>query len=151
MNFSGRSVAAANRVIEIDDVLEPMMRAGLEHRAQLGERLALELFVFGHRLDHQIAVGELLEVRRGLDLLERGLALFFGDALARHLPCHVAVDGGQPFLDAIVGHVVERDVEAGERTHVGNAGPHLSSADHPDLANIVRHVVPVPASLLAHL
>ena len=54
-------------------------------------------------------------------------------------------------LDAILGHVVERDVEAGERAHVGDAGPHLAGADDPDSCEYRAACCPVPAGLLADL
>ena len=73
MNFSGRSVAAASRVIEIDEVLVATSASGFSDRAELGEDLALDLFLLGRRLDHQIAVGETVVAFGGADALERRL------------------------------------------------------------------------------
>ena len=95
MNFSGRSVEAASRVIEIDDVLVPTIASRLQRRAELGEDLALDVFLLGRRLDHEIAVAELVERLGRADALERRLAVVLGDALAADLPRHVAVDGGE--------------------------------------------------------
>ena len=60
MKRSGRSVIAASRVIEIDEVLLAMIASGRRLRQQAGEDLALELLVLGRRLDHQLAVAELV-------------------------------------------------------------------------------------------
>ena len=58
MNFSGRSVEAASRVIEIDEVLLATIASRLQRRAEIGEDLALDLFLLGRGLDHEIAVGK---------------------------------------------------------------------------------------------
>ncbi len=75
MKRSGRSVAAASRVIEIDEVLEARIASGFSDRADLGENLALELFFLGRRLDHQVASGHRVVFFRRLDAAERILAL----------------------------------------------------------------------------
>ena len=113
-------------------------RVRLEHGTDLGQRLALDVLAFGHRLDHQIAVGELVDLA-GVDVLERGLALVLGDALAANLPRHVAVDGGERGLQPVVGNVVEDDVDAGERADMRDAAAHLPGADDADLLNFMRH------------
>ncbi len=61
MKRSGRSVLAASRVIEIDDVLEAIERLRLQDRADVVEDLALDLFLLGRGLDHEIAIGETVE------------------------------------------------------------------------------------------
>ena len=61
MNFSGRSVVAASRVIEIEDVLVPMIASGFRCGTQVGENLALDLFLLGGQLDDEIAVAKLVE------------------------------------------------------------------------------------------
>ena len=51
-------MAAASRVIEIDEVLEAMIGSGFSTGAEIMEDLALDLLVLGRGLDHQIAVGQ---------------------------------------------------------------------------------------------
>ena len=75
MKRSGRSVGAASRVIEIDEVLVARMRLRLEHRADLPEDLALDRLVLGGRLDDEIGLGQVLDVRRRGDAPQRGLAV----------------------------------------------------------------------------
>ena len=57
MNRSGRSVTEASRVIEIDDVLEASSVVRLQRGAERREDLALDGFVLGRGLDHEVAVG----------------------------------------------------------------------------------------------
>ena len=61
MNFSGRSVDDASRVIEIDDVLVPTIGLGLERGAKRREDLPLDLLLLGRRLDDKVAVTEVVE------------------------------------------------------------------------------------------
>ena len=65
MKRSGRSVTAASRVIEIDEVLLARIAPGCRLGSRLREDLALDLLVLGRRLDHQIAVGEQLAALAG--------------------------------------------------------------------------------------
>ena len=65
MKRSGRSVAAASRVIEIDDVLVPTIASGLSIGQSSAKIVALDVFLLGRRLDDEVAVAERLEcVRR---------------------------------------------------------------------------------------
>ena len=64
MNRSGRSVAEASRVIEIEEVLEASSVPGAKVRLQLLEDRLLDLFVLGRRLDGQVRVADLRQVRR---------------------------------------------------------------------------------------
>ena len=67
MKRSGRSVCAASRVIEIDEVLVARIASGLRMRAELRKDLALDGLVLGRRLDHQVGAGQALHVRRCRD------------------------------------------------------------------------------------
>ena len=58
MNFSGRSVAAPSRVIEIDEVLEASMQYGFRCGVSALEDRALDVFLLGRRLDHQVGLAE---------------------------------------------------------------------------------------------
>ncbi len=93
MKRSGRSVEAASRVIEIDEVLVARMASGFSAGAQVGEDLALDLFLLGRGLDHQIATGKRVVFLRRLDAGQRALAVLVADRLLADLPGHVAVDG----------------------------------------------------------
>src|SRR5262245_16989524 len=69
-------------------------RGGFKDRAKLRERLALDFLILRNRLDHNVAIGELVEARRRLDVLEPSLALLLRDTITAYLPCHIAVDRG---------------------------------------------------------
>src|SRR5262245_59168916 len=143
--------------MDADEALRPVGRGGeprnrdrrriatddgvrLEQRADAGEDRALDLFLLGRSLDDEIAIAEGLERLRRYDAFKRGLPFFLCNALATHLPRHVAVDGRNPGLHPIGGEVVELDVESGERADMRDAGTHLTRPDHADLANMKRHV-----------
>jgi hypothetical protein len=78
MKRSGRSVVEARRVIEIDEVLEARIASGLRTGQTDCEDLALDLLVLGGGLDDEIAVGEVVELRR-LDPEQRLLAVLLGN------------------------------------------------------------------------
>src|SRR5215471_1142457 len=82
-----------------------------------------------------IAIAQGFERLRRRDAFECSLPLFLCDALAAHLPRHVAVNRRNPGLDPVGGKVVELDVESGERADMGDAVTHLSRPDHADLAD----------------
>src|SRR5215468_9616905 len=94
MKRSGRSVDDAKRVIEIDEVLEPMIASGLS----TGQTLAK---IVRFTSSFSVAAAEGLEAVRRRDAFERRLAFLLGDALAADLARHVAVDGGDPGLHPI--------------------------------------------------
>ena len=140
MNFSGRSVDAASRVIEIDELLEATMASGFRG-AQIVEYLALGLFLFDRRLDHEIAVGKTVERVGGRDPLQRLLALVVGDGLLRDLARQIAIDGCHRRLEAIGRNVVENHVHSGESRHMRDAVAHLARPDHADFPDHCRHLV----------
>ena len=74
-------------------------RLGIEHRAELGEDLALDRLVLGGRLDDHVGLGEPFHRLRCLDLRHRGLAHGIVHLSRRDLAGEVAADGGDPGLD----------------------------------------------------
>ena len=64
ITFSGREVAAARRVIEIELVLVARMVGRRAQAVEVGEHLGLDLQPLDHRLDHEVGVGEGREVAR---------------------------------------------------------------------------------------
>ena len=71
MNFSGRSVAAPSRVIEIDEVLDAIMQAGFRCGISVLEDRLLHVLLLGRRLDHQVALAERGVVGAGRDARQR--------------------------------------------------------------------------------
>ena len=140
MNRSGLDVTEARRVIEIEDVFEATMASGLRNERSAGEDLALDLFVLGSRLDHQIAVAELVESRGDVDALEDRLALRFVHLPPRHLARQVAIDGRERGVDALLGDVVEGDVQSRLSRDLGDAGAHLPGADDADRLYVECHI-----------
>ena len=75
MNLPGRSVAAASRVIEIDEVLVAMIASGFSCGHELLEDLALDLLLLGRRLDDDVAIAEQRVIGAGRDALSAPLSL----------------------------------------------------------------------------
>src|SRR4029079_8903157 len=147
-----------NRIHEVnaDELLRPVGRGGkprdrnrrgvardqsfwLQRRAKLGEYLALDVFLLGRRLDHQIAIGETVVVLSGADALESGGLLVLGNALAGDLARHVAVDRGECLFQARRRNVVDHNRNPGQRADMSDTVAHLARADDADLANALRH------------
>ena len=67
MNFSGRSVRLASRVIEIDEVFEVRIVVRLQVRQQVLEDRLLDRLAFGRGLDDQVALAQIGQLQRGRD------------------------------------------------------------------------------------
>ena len=138
MKRSGRSVAEARRVIEIDEVLEAMIASGFSERTELGENLALDLLILGRGLDDEVAVGEILEAsRRSLMRASAGACARLRVIWLRARPGagQVAVDRGDRRLDALLGNVVHARRRSRQRADLRDAVAHLARADDADFAN----------------
>ena len=138
MKRSGRSVPAARRVIEIDEVLVAISASGGRCRIEPLEDLALDRLVLGRRLDHQVAVARTARSRcrcairasaaPALVLAERRLLRRAG---ARWLSIRSSAPSSCSWLRSSEAHL-----EAGERADMGDAAAHLAGADHADAADL---------------
>ena len=133
MNFSGRSVEAASRVIEIEEVLVPTIASGFRPGQRSAKILRLTSSFSEADSMTRSQSPSLSSVSAGEMRVERGLAVFLGDQLARDLPRQIAVDGREPGIDAVGRDVVEQNVHSGKCDHMRNAVTHLTGADDPDL------------------
>ena len=132
MKRSGRSVTAASRVIEIEEVLLARIAPGLQMRQKAGEDLALELLVLGRRLDHQVAVAELVETLAGADLATAPSPCPLGERALLHLPAEEVVDPAHRRVERLARDVGQPDLEARLGRHLRDAAAHLAGADHAD-------------------
>ena len=99
----------------------------------------LDGLVLDDRLDHQLAVGQVGQVGGERQLGQRRVALALGelaraDAALQRLGDAVAARGDQR-----LGRLVDHDVDAGARGHLGDAGAHLSGADDAHPFESARH------------
>ena len=92
MKFSGRSVAAASRVMEMDEVLVAISAVVADALAQVLENLLLDRFVFRRRLDHQVAVFEVVHALGDANARQGRLDLVFADDALVGLALHVLFD-----------------------------------------------------------
>ena len=129
MNASGRRVAAARRVIEIEDVFDARIASGLQAASRLPEEVLLDGLVLDDRLDDRVHAGQRLEPRRRRDAPERR-GLLVGRALAPgDLALQVLLDPGPGLFEEALFDVHERDGQAGGRRDVRDAAAHLPAAD----------------------
>ena len=118
----GLSVAAASRVIEIDEVLVETMAFGLRKghsatkilRLTVSSSVAASITRSASLVAHGFGIG---------DARERLALVVLADLAGRDLAGEVPVDGPDRRIDLVLGDVVERDVIAGERDDMGDAAP----------------------------
>ena len=129
---------AARRVIEIDDVLVASNASALSvwHSSVKICRLTPSSSAADSMIRSQSA-RSFQAVHAG-DVFERRLAGVLGDAVGFHLPGHVAVDGGKPGLDTLLGDVAQLNVIARECAHMGDTVAHLAGADDAYFTNFHR-------------
>ena len=123
-------------MIEIDEVLVPMIALSLStgHSAARILRLTSSFSTAVSTMKSHSASPS--SPGAGTIRAERRLALALADRVLGDLARHVAVDGGDAGLDAVFRHVVERDLEAGERAYMGDAAAHLTGADDAYPVNV---------------
>ena len=109
MKRSGRSVAAASRVIEIDEVLQAMIAAGFSCGTSF---LKISRLTSSFSVAASITMSQSPKhavIRRRCDARQRRLLVVLGDAAARDLARQVAVD--------VVDRALERlGVDVGQLT-----------------------------------
>jgi hypothetical protein len=133
MNRSGRSVTEASRVMEIEDVLDAMIASGFNagQSSRKIDRFSSSLSV--------VAIRECGILCRRLDPLQCCCARSIVETVAFDIPRHRMVDIRDGFLDALLGNIVQADVEADDRADLRNAFAHLARADHPYFADFGAH------------
>ena len=93
------------------------------------------LTCFGYRFDDQIAIGQ---GRISVDEdqpAEHRLALVLGHLVARHTALQDLSDGLLGGFRALHGEIENNRLDARACAHMGDAGAHLSGADHGDFFN----------------
>ena len=135
---SGRSVAAASRVIEIDEVFEATTAVGLRcwHSSWKILRLTCSSSVATSMTRSQ-SPSSLNDGAKAM----RPIAFVFGfvcDQAARDLPRHIAVDGRHGLVVTLLGQVVDADVVSRQRHDMGDTVAHRASADDADPLEVGR-------------
>ena len=116
-----------------------------QHLVEHLEDLGLDLLVLHDGLDHQVAVGELAEVRGEGEAVERRVALLLGDLAALGGLAQGVGQPGPAQLQRLAGGLGDPHVQPGPGTHLGDARAHLAAAHHSDVTDVARRPV------LAHL
>ena len=133
MNRSTRFVAVIISVITSDDVLLAKIAVGLHDFVDGRVRLALDLEVFGYRLDDDVAVGQIVEFcTYAFSRLKRFAALFrrqcsFLDKFAKRL-----FDAGHSLFQNSSATSYDDSRISGSRGHLRDARPHQPTTQHAD-------------------
>ena len=130
MKRSGRSVAVASLVIEIDEVLVAIMPREFSDAAEILQDLQLQLLILGRRLDRKIAICQFGLVGRSEDATERHFTVGRGHLLLLDQALQARADGGKPALDRCVCDIRHHHLQAGRRTDLGNPVAHRARPDH---------------------
>ena len=131
----GSAAPAASAVTGREEVLVASTTSGPHTSRQLREQSVLELHGLRRGLDHQLAVGKLRDVRRGVHALQRQLGVAAGPAAALHALLEAGADRRQSPLECLGKRVVQMRLVAGERGDLGDSGAHRAGADDSDRAN----------------
>ena len=126
---SGRAVTAAIWVTGIARRVRRQDRAVLAELVQRPEHLVLDLELLEHRLDHDVRVGDDVEIGGRGDPAERRLDVGLGDLLLLRELGQRGLDPVQPRVQRRLIEVADRHVPAGLRGHLRDAGTHQSGAD----------------------
>ena len=132
MNRSGRSVAEASRVIEIDEVLEassvPLPRCGAS-AAKIDFLISSSSVAASMTRSAAPICWQALD---GLDAAERRLhrrSSMMPRATWRDMLCSMTLQAG---VDPLAADVVQHDLVAGQGADMGDARAHLARADDAD-------------------
>jgi hypothetical protein len=92
MNFSGRSVRLARRVIEIDEVFEVRIVSGFRCGSRSSKIACLDRLPFGRGLDDQVRRPQIGQLQGGANPPHRLGFRVLGDLAAPDLPAEVPFD-----------------------------------------------------------
>ena len=138
---SGCFIAAAMAVTDSEEVLVTSVAVGATTASRSVEELALDLQVFDHGLDHQVAAGERLDRLDRMDPSRQRIALS-GIELAflmQLLP--LGEDRVSPSRCGAFETVEQQNLAAGLRSDLCNAAPHGASADHTYVGKVHSHLI----------
>src|SRR4029450_279748 len=110
---------------------------------ELGEDLPLQLQVLEGGLDHEIAVGQIRQLRGQRQALRRATAFTLGQPSFLHAAVEVPLDRGATALRKLLADLAPDSVESGLHAHLRDTRAHRSQADDTDL--LKRHAASLRA------
>ncbi len=115
---------------------------------EFGKDLALNGVVLDDRLDDQLTIGQIGKAGGKAQLVQCRGALALGDLADAHAALQRLGDARLARSGQRLGGLVDDDVDAGPGGHLGDAGAHLSRADHAYSFDWIAHFI-TPFVLLA--
>ena len=113
-------------------VVEARTAPGFDDLVERGEQRLLDREVLDHRLDDEVAVRELVELRRAGDPAERGGLVVLGGLAALHRLVEGLLERADHLGDLVVAARAEDHVVPGLRADLDDAGRHGAGADDTD-------------------
>ncbi len=98
--------------------------------ADIAENGFLEFAPFGGRLDGEIHILEPADIGGVDDAVHRLVHFGLGDQVPCQLAIQVAPDGLSRRIKRVLGNIVEHNIVARQRAHMGNTIAHLARADN---------------------
>ena len=98
----------------------------------------LQALIFGHRLDHQITLGESRVIGGGGEVEAGIFPILGGHAAAINPALHVAFDHFQRVVQGVLADISQHHRKAGGGKDLGDATAHLATTDHPHAADFRR-------------
>src|SRR5882724_2921006 len=110
---------------------------------ELGEDLLLDLQPLDHRLDHQLRLGQGLNLPRRLHSGEGGIAGRGVELALLDQPPEALADLGHAARQGVRDHVDQHHVIASLRRHLGDAVPHRPRSHHSDCPDLGQVYTPL--------
>ena len=121
-------------------------------RIELPEVVELDLELFGDRFDHDVAIGEGVELGRAVDERDRRFHLVLGHLAALHGLRQRLLDRSQRLGHTLLAARAQHDAVPALGRNLRDPVRHRSRPEHADLADVrrscVRDVAPVAPGLL---
>ena len=127
------------RVTEIDEVLVAENRVGAADAVEVGDHRLLDVEPLENRLDHDVAVGEIVDLGGRRDAGERRVLVGGRDLAARGEPLEALLDRPHAAADRRFADVLKPHRIARRREGLRDPRPHRPGAHHADFLDAFDH------------
>ena len=118
-----------------DDVFEAKIASGLTVSSSAPHTSPLDVEALDDGLDHEVAIGQVLEPRGPGEPGEGAVTVVRGELAPLHPPVEELLDALPALGQLVVVGLPDDRVEAGLCAHLGDSGPHQPTPDHADASN----------------
>ena len=137
---AGRDVATEISVTDSDEVLVARIARGGQDLVEPGQGVLLEVEVLGHRLDDEVALGQVVQRGAQRDPRVDLGGLLVGELAALDRPSDRRVEVAAAPGDGVVADLDADHRDPAAREDLDDAGPHGAQSDDPDGVELARHL-----------